>query len=111
MQLKKKFLRSRKHLDFIKEGKCIICFNSPCDPAHLTGFRIGGIGLKPDDCFVVPLCRDCHNKSHHYGERSFWEKNGIEPFSYAIQYCMMSPCEKIKENYKEYFQEKVVYIK
>ena len=45
------------------------------------------------------------------GQFSISTKNGIEPFSYAIQYCMMSPCEKIKENYKEYFQEKVVYIK
>ena len=81
-------------------------YNSPCDPAHL-GFGIGGMALKSDDCFVVPLCREHHTIQHNIGERLFWKKHFINPFLYAIQYCAMSPCEKIKENYKDYFQEKV----
>ena len=106
MQLKKKFLRSKKHLNFIKTSRCIICYNSPCDPAHL-GFGIGGCGLKSDDCFVVPLCREHHTIQHNIGEKTFWKKHYINPFVYAVQYCAMSPCEKIKENYQDCFQEKV----
>ena len=99
------FLRSKKHLNFIKTGRCLICYKTPCDPAHL-GFGIGGMALKSDDCFVVPLCREHHTIQHNIGERPFWKKHHINPFLYAIQYCAMSPCEKIKENYKDCFQEK-----
>ena len=33
---------------------------------------ITGVGIKPDDCFVVPLCGRCHRDQHRHNERKWW---------------------------------------
>jgi hypothetical protein len=39
-----------------------------------------GMGQKPCDYRVVPLCSDCHNRVHNGGgERAFWHNWGINP--------------------------------
>jgi hypothetical protein len=42
-------------------------------PAHRPFGKRNSGTLKPDDCWVVPLCRECHNKLHEWGsETEFW---------------------------------------
>jgi len=40
---------------------CVLC-NAPADdPHHIRSQRFGsGVGIKPDDIYVVPVCRGCH---------------------------------------------------
>jgi hypothetical protein len=42
-----------------------------------------GTGQKPDDKWVVPLCRGHHTAQHACGEKSFWEAWTINPLDIA----------------------------
>ena len=42
-----------------------------------------GLGRKPDDARVVPLCRTCHERQHRGREGAFWEEVGIDPAKLA----------------------------
>lgn len=65
-------IRDKHHLEFIRDLPCCKCLKCPSDPAHIRIGTDGGTGLKPSDCWVVPLCRECHSKQHMNGERTFW---------------------------------------
>lgn len=65
-------LRDRKWLDAVRDMDCLICDNTPCDPAHIRTGGGGGMGLKPPDDMVVPLCHEHHHEQHQIGERRFW---------------------------------------
>ena len=97
------FLRSKKHLIYIRELPCIISGYTPCDPAHLS-FGIGGMGLKSPDTFVVPLKHELHQLQHGMGEISFWKKFDVNPFVHAYKICKDSPCKRVRENYKKIFK-------
>lgn len=43
------------------------------------GKPITGIGIKPDDRFVVPLCGRCHRHQHSASERVWWNGRDIDP--------------------------------
>lgn len=61
------------HKKFIRSLPCCNCrANPPTECAHIRKGTGGGIGLKPDDKWTVPLCHDCHAKQHQVGEVSFW---------------------------------------
>ena len=71
--------REEKYLRFIRTFKCAVCGdNSSVEAAHVRkadpsiGKFNSGIGQKPDDCFVVPLCSRCHRRQHEIGETNFW---------------------------------------
>ena len=58
-------LRSKRYLEHVREYSCIFC----CSPHNIVAHHIrtqtdGGMGLKPSDCYVVPLCPECHSKVH-----------------------------------------------
>lgn len=53
------------------------CGASPCDPAHIRIYGMSGVGMKPDDSRVVPLCHKHHMEQHMKGERTFWG-DGLE---------------------------------
>jgi hypothetical protein len=60
-------LRSYPYLAFVRLERCCApgCSNM-ADHAHHFGRRHGGggIGVKPHDSFVVPLCERCHAEAH-----------------------------------------------
>lgn len=66
-------IRNKKHLEFIRSLSCCVCGSIPCDAAHIRKGTGGGMGMKPGDDCVIPLCRSCHMGQHRTGEVSFWD--------------------------------------
>ncbi|EMO4857150.1 DUF968 domain-containing protein [Enterobacter hormaechei] len=62
------FKRSRwkneKYTRWVKSQQCMCCNNPADDPHHLIGHGQGGMGTKAHDLFVIPLCREHHDKLH-----------------------------------------------
>lgn len=52
--------------------------------AHLRKFTDGGMGIKPSDCYVLPLSVEQHNRQHQVGELTFW--GGEEGMKKAIDW-------------------------
>lgn len=66
-------IRDSKHLKFIRSLPCCVCLKTfTVQAAHIRKGNDGGTGLKPPDCYTVPLCSECHIKQHTKGEISFW---------------------------------------
>ena len=80
----------RTHLDWIKTLPCVISGERPVDPAHIRyadrvyGKREVGKAEKPDDRWVVPLCRRLHDEQHSMSERIFWARHGLDPLRIAL---------------------------
>lgn len=79
------------HLDFIRQLPCLVTGdNTSVEAAHIRmadpriAKPITGIGVKPDDRFVVPLSGRMHREQHEIGERKFWEARGIDPVLIAL---------------------------
>jgi predicted HNH restriction endonuclease len=65
---------------------------------HIRSGTDGGVGLKPDDRFVVPLCAECHRELHNTGAITFERKYNIDLMAVAEQCQRQSPhLKKIKE--------------
>ena len=73
----KTLIRNKKHLKFIRELECVFCASPFVQAAHLRIGTDGGMGLKPSDHWVTPLCHAHHSKQHQIGERTFWK--GYDP--------------------------------
>ena len=81
------------YLAYIRTLPCLICRRpGPSDPAHLrTGARQydkphTGIGEKPSDQWVLPLCRTHHDDQHRGNELAWWARQGIpDPFAVAMR--------------------------
>ena len=71
--------RSQAHTRFVtKEFACCACGNVELarEAAHVRMNSGAGMGQKPDDWRVVPLCGGpfgCHARQHRVGEPAFWE--------------------------------------
>ena len=66
-------IRDSKHLKFIRSLPCCACLKTfTVQAAHIRKGNDGGTGLKPSDCYTVPLCADCHLTQHSEGEVTFW---------------------------------------
>lgn len=81
--------RDDKHLQFIRTLPCIRCGNNiATEAAHLRradariAKPITGMGIKPDDRFVLPLCGAHHRQQHQIGENAFWD--GCDPELWAL---------------------------
>lgn len=80
------------YLAYVRTLPCLICQRpGPNDPAHLrTGARQyrkphTGMGEKPSDCWVLPLCRTHHDDQHRNNELAWWARHGFtDPFAVAI---------------------------
>lgn len=77
-------VRSRNHLDFIRQLPCLPCGNAiETQAAHIRALYypiakpITGMGIKSDDCYTVPLCGKCHDKQHRGDEFMFWDNHHI----------------------------------
>lgn len=62
---KVKAYRNRVYLDWVKTLPCSECGDSPCDPHHIIGMKLGGMGMQAPDTYVMPLCRGCHTHLHN----------------------------------------------
>src|SRR5512139_1919761 len=84
---------SNGHLDFIRQLPCIYkgcADDTTVEAAHYRAADsriakpITGIGIKPDDCFVLPLCGKHHRLQHEIGEYSFWHLGDPVLWSLAL---------------------------
>lgn len=75
-------IRSDGHLSFCRGFACSILGKHECqgkiEAAHVRGGTDGGMGLKPSDCFVIPLCAEGHREQHQIGEAAFETKYQIK---------------------------------
>lgn len=79
--------RNKKHLIAVSQLGCILCGVRPVQVAHIRMRAPGkpnpGMGQKPSDRYVVPLCYTHHTEQHSMGERRFWELKGVDPLAIA----------------------------
>jgi len=61
-------VRSAKYLKFVRGQRCAFCAR-PATEAHHTGRLVGGggVGIKPCDMLVAPLCGEHHRELHKTG--------------------------------------------
>lgn len=75
----------------VRKMPCLVCRRpGPSDPAHLRtaarqyGKPPTGMGEKPSDCWVLPLCRTHHDDQHRNNELAWWGRQGVpDPFGVA----------------------------
>lgn len=80
-----------KHLALVRRCPCLCCGMDPAgEAAHVrissaahnkpnTGTR------KPDDCWTLPLCHECHMRQHSEGELTFWYRLGLSAVHWCIE--------------------------
>ena len=67
-------IRDRAYLDSFKGRPCMICGATDTTvAAHIRKGGDGGMGLKPSDNLVMPLCY-AHHMEQSRAEESFWRK-------------------------------------
>lgn len=98
-----KIIKSRSHLVYVSEQPCTICRRTDVQSAHLR-FTGAGMGMKPCDSFVVPLCIEHHTEQHRMNERMFWTLYQINPVARALALCAESPDAKIRKAIYEKFK-------
>lgn len=74
---------SRKHRMFIASLPCVCGKVDRTQAAHIRKNNGGGMGFKPDDSHIVPLCCSdpywldgCHDREREIGEKLFWKPYG-----------------------------------
>lgn len=78
------------YLAWVRLQPCLICRRPGSDPAHIRtgsrqyGKRQCGMGEKPDDRWVLPLCRYHHTEQHSRNELAWWASYGIDPHATAV---------------------------
>ncbi|PSO23668.1 ERF family protein [Bradyrhizobium sp. MOS002] len=88
-------VRSRVHLDFVRQQPCAVCQQAPCDPHHIK-FAQRGLGRKVSDEFTVPLCRMHHIDLHRRGnERAWWANLQLSALELAGELWRTSPVHHI----------------
>ena len=83
-----KRIKNKNYLIKLSEMKCCFCRMTPCGEAHhIRKGTNGGMGLKPSDCYAIPICRSCHILIHTKGEVTFYKqyrKTPQEMIEYAL---------------------------
>lgn len=83
---------TRDHLDATRQCPCVVCHTDVAiDAAHVRFGSLAGMGRKPPDSEVLPLCRAHHMEQHSVGELSFWAAVGIAPRELAAKLWELSP--------------------
>lgn len=96
------------HLAFVRSLPCVVCGSRQgVESAHIRmpsimhGKGKTGMGTKPDDVFVTPLCAACHrtdsDSQHNGSESAFWEARGLDPFMIATALFASSGDEEAAE--------------
>ncbi|MEY0055216.1 DUF968 domain-containing protein [Providencia rettgeri] len=61
-----------KYLQWVKSQPCCGCGAISDDAHHIIDYGLSGMGTKPHDFFVIPLCRVDHSELHR--DPKEWEK-------------------------------------
>ena len=82
-------ISSLEHLRFVRSQPCLLrgrpsvgrgfiheCYG-PIQAAHVRTGTDGGAGIKPSDCYTVPLCVNAHGYQHNVGEGAFEKTSGL----------------------------------
>jgi len=85
---KTKQIKSKIHLKYVSEHPCTICSRTDVQSAHIR-YAGAGIGMKPCDSFVVPLCIEHHQEQHGMNERMFWHLYQINPIAKALVFVLL----------------------
>lgn len=68
---------NNKYYKFLRTLSCAKCgathHHEPIQVCHIRIGSCAGIGRKPDDDRVIPMCHNCHRHSHQIGELSFYD--------------------------------------
>lgn len=90
---REKRIRCPAHLKWVREHHCCVpgCNKLPVEAAHVRTGTGGGMGMKPDDCWVISLCQDHHAEQHSVGERPFEERHFIDMKALAEEFAAKSP--------------------
>src|SRR5690349_737723 len=77
------------HQAFIRLLPCIGC-GKPAPSEFATVLGAAGLGVSPNDRYLVPLCGPatvwsdcCHSRLHYRGPRRFWSELRIDPLNLA----------------------------
>jgi hypothetical protein len=76
--LKRPVKRDAAYLAAIRTLPCLVC-GGLSEAAHLRLGSLAGIGKKPSDRNVTPLCHHHHMQQHAIGERAFWAELKLDP--------------------------------
>lgn len=74
--VKTKKFRSKAYRKWIASLPCLITKVHGTQAAHIRAGTNGGMGLKPEDNWCVPLSPEMHDLQHKIGERKFWDMYG-----------------------------------
>lgn len=84
--------RSQAHCNFVRSHACSVCGSTAgIEVAHVRIGTGAGMAQKPDDWHTVSLCKQCHQRQHQIGERSFWAGAKIDPLVLANEFAKASP--------------------
>jgi len=86
-------IRCPSHLKWVRGFKCCVpgCDYRPIEAAHVRAGTNGGVGLKPDDTWVISLCQLHHQEQHHAGEPAFERVYKIDMKALAKEFATKSP--------------------
>jgi hypothetical protein len=71
-------IRSKKYLKFIRSQPCLVTGQVINVVAHHVRIGFFGAGMKPNDSMCLPLTDEQHRLLHQMGEKSYWERVGID---------------------------------
>lgn len=76
-------LRDRKYLDSFQHAACCCCgvADRTVVGAHIRTGHEGGIGLKPPDDLVLPLCGTCHADQEASPGAVWWIERVLKPLA------------------------------
>ncbi len=92
--------RDRNHLRFVAAQPCLVCGRGPSDAHHIKFAEQQAMGRKVSDRFTIPVCRLHHRELHRRGdERTWWEKQAIDPLPIAAALWEQDPCCRLSIDY------------
>ena len=90
-------IRRPSHLTWLRGHECAIAGRNghACEgrieAAHVRAGTDGGLGVKPSDCWTLPLCTSAHALQHQIGEAEFERRYGIDMKAIASALWARSP--------------------
>lgn len=74
-------IADQKYLRSMKDRPCAACGaeDGTVVGAHMRWHEFSGMGRKPDDALVVPLCFECHADQEANPGPEWWAQNVLKP--------------------------------
>ena len=84
--------RDPKHLAWVREQNCCVpsCMEGLVQAHHVRLASTSGIGHKPPDWWVVPLCVRHHVEIHSHGAKTFEAAHAVNLAELANWYALTS---------------------